>query len=454
MKPRIATLATVLAVCGWTAGCNRSETVALPITRAAATIEIDTATVQRGQLSEVLESVGTLLPIRAATIVSEVDGVIAELPDSPRVIRYEEDGQQKAEALSLDIGIEVAQGEVLVRLDTTDFELSLQQAQAQRNLIQQRRLDLVAWKRPEEIRKLQAALDEADAARQLALADLKRVQELRDGSAISQAEFDTAEAAAKRAAAAYEVASAALDEAQAGPTAEQLAVIDAELQAAEVEVQRRQRDLDKTVIRCPFPAVISKRFVGVGDRVTAMPRVEIMQIFDRRMLMAEIDVPERYQKQIQFDDAAEILVPGQADPLYGKVELIDGQIDPETRTFRVRIGIDNRVRRLKAGGFARVSVPILSRTKTLIVPRSSVTYADGKPAVYVVRADGTVSYRPIRLGIRSEDACEVLEGVQAGERIAIGNPALLSDGMAVSIRRVVPEADKVTRAESSREAMR
>lgn len=92
----------------------------------------------------------------------------------------------------------------------------------------------------------------------------------------------------------------------------------------------------------PVSAVITDRYVGVGDRVTAMPRVEIMDIADPRMLFAQIDVPEKYLGLVKLDNVAEIQLPRSREAVSGKVELMNGRVDPETRTFRVRIGIDNR----------------------------------------------------------------------------------------------------------------
>ena len=72
------------------------------------------------------------------------------------MIEYEEDGQQKSFALSLDIGTRVDEGEVLVKLDPTDAELALEQAEAQLNLVQKKLEDLLAWRREEEIQQLEA----------------------------------------------------------------------------------------------------------------------------------------------------------------------------------------------------------------------------------------------------------------------------------------------------------
>lgn len=399
-------------------------------------VEIETTSVRRAQIAATLETVGTLLPVRTATIVSEVDGVIETLPDSDRVVTYEEDGQQKSAALGLDIGSCVDEGDVLVGLRPKDFELALRQAEARKTLLEKRLVDLVnSGRREERIQQLQAQVDEAGAGVKLAQAELQRNEDLLATGATTEGAHDEALAAAQQAAAALSQAEAMLTMAEVGPTDEQLAVAQAEIDAAEVEIEQRRRDLEKATIRSPYPAVITDRYVGVGDRVTAMPRVEIMTIVDPRMLFAEIDVPEKYLGLVKFDDVAEVQLPRRKEVVYGKVELMNGRVDPETRTFRVRIGIDNRQGLFKPGGLARVTLPITSADDALVVPRTALTFPEGQPAVFVVHDDeGHVERRPVRLGITSDDACEIVDGLTEGEMIASARTALLADGLSVQVK--------------------
>jgi len=412
-------------------------------------VEIETIPVRRSQIATTLETVGTLLPVRSATIVSEVDGVIETLPDSDRIVRYEEDGQQKSAALGLDIGSWVDEGDVLVGLKPTDFELELEQAQARKTLLEKRLVDLVeTGRREERIKQLQAQVDEARAGLELAQTVLRRNERLLSTGAMTVGDHDEAQAAAQQAAAAFAQAEAMLAMAEAGPTDEQLAVAQAEIASAEIEIRRRQSDLEKATIRSPYSAVITDRYVGVGDRVTAMPRVEIMDIVDPRMLFAEVDVPEKYLRVVKLDDVAEIRLPRSREVIYGKVELINGRVDPGTRTFRVRIGFDNRQGLFKPGGFVRVTLPITSTDDALVVPRAALTFPEGQPAVFVYHDEGYVERRPVRLGITADEACEIVDGLAEGELIALNRTALLADGL--SVRRKA-EAESAHPAKTRKE---
>ncbi|MCL4206896.1 MAG: efflux RND transporter periplasmic adaptor subunit [Pirellulaceae bacterium] len=408
-------------------GCSASESLETTEPLVDQRIEIETVPVQRSKIATTLETVGTLLPIRATTIVSEVDGVIRRLPDSQFAFELEEHGQRLSVPLGLDIGSMVQQGDVLVELDSRDAELALEQAEARLRLAQTRLEELQSWKRKEEVDQARAQVDEAQAHWELATVELERVRRLMATNSTSQGNLDAAQAVEAQSRAALARARAALDLATQGPTVEQLAIARAEVASAEIDVRQHQRDLEKTVIRSPYTAVITDRYVDVGDRLTAMPRVEIMQIVDPRVLFAEIDVPERFLGQVREHAPAEIYGPADAEPTAGRVELINGRVDPETRTFRARIGIDNRTGRLKAGGLARVVLEIASEAEAVIVPRRAVSFNNGQPSVFLYQPDGHVDRRPVMLGITNSEACQILGGVEPGEPVAVTNLALLAD---------------------------
>jgi len=414
------------------AGCGQAPVAAGTGAPQREAVEIDVAPVQRGHLTTTLDLMGTLIPVRATTIVPDVDGVIVAFPSSDRHVEMNVDGRPQRYALGIDIGHPVREGDELVRIDPSDFELDLKAAQAELELAKRTVEELLSWQRAEEVEQLAAALEEAKAARQKAEADLTRAEQLLKRRTISQAAYDEAQAAARMAAAKVRRAEAALKLAKAGPTEEEVAVAKAQVQAAESRVAQAQEKLDDTIIHAPYDGVITDRFVDVGDRVTAMPRVEIMQIIDPRILFAQVAVPERYQSSVDLDDMAEVTAEGIEQSFTGRVNLINAKIDPETRTFRARVTVDNRAGKLKAGGFVHVSLPIDTAGDVLLVPRRAVTFDEGRPSVFVHHG-GRVERVPVKLGLADDALYEVTAGLKAGQEVAVTKTALLADGMRVEI---------------------
>ena len=402
---------------------------------AAAVVDVELATVSRSNLAATIELVGSLTPARRTVVVAEVDGVILEIPASRRErIETVIDGERISEVPRLDIGVSVAKGDLLVRLDGSECQLKLRAAQARVDMAKAELEKLKAWRRPEEVRRAQALKDLAEASLILANADMGRARLLFSRKAISEAEHDKARAQVNAAEATLDRANAELELAQAGPTKEQIAVADAAVQQAEAEFKRSQWELEKTTIHAPYDGVITDRYVDEGDRVTALPRVEIMELMDLSLLTAQLGVPERYIGQIQVGDPAAVHVKGSTDPVPGMVALINDKVDPTNRNFRIRVAIRNDQRRFKAGQFARVALQVKSSANVLTIPVEAVSYTGGETRVFAY-SDGRVRQKAVELGITNQDAAEVLSGLAEGERVVVDDPSVLSDGMSVQVRR-------------------
>lgn len=393
-------------------------------------LTIDVAPVERSDLTTEIELVGTLIPIRKTTVVSEIDACIAEIAPCDRTIQI--GGVQTP--LAIDIGSRVKKGQVLVRLKDRDQRLALNIAQATQARLESELRHLCAWKRKEEVTQLEAAVEEAKARAICASADKGRYTRLIKKKAISQADYDDAIAEEVQTCAAVKKAEAALSIAKKGPTKEEIDVAKAYLLVAQAEVALRKDTLDKTIIRAPYDGVVTERYVEVGDRLIEMMEPDILEMVDARVLFAEVPVPERYQMGVKIGQSAKITVAGLAKPISGQIDQIDGNINPQTRTFLIRVTIDNAKETLKPGGFARVYLPIASAQSTLTVPFSAVSFESGQPSVFVYK-DGRVAKKSVKLGVSSRDKHEIISGVSEGDLVAMGQIAVLSNGLPVTLRK-------------------
>jgi multidrug efflux pump subunit AcrA (membrane-fusion protein) len=370
------------------------------------------------------------LPKRKTIIVSDVDAVIEHIPlpkDNPVVLQL----NGRAETLPVGIGTEVGKGDLLVQLDASNYELELRAAEARLEMAQKQLIELAAGQRPEEVRRARALYDEAVAHNQRAEAEFRRISTL--STAISRSEYDEKQAATLTTRAVMAQAKASLDVAQAGPTDEEIEVAKAVIAAAQAEVDQKRWKVDKTSIVAPYDAVITDRYVSTGDRVTAMPRVEIMEIMEISYLFAEVGVPERFVRNIRPYDDARVIIQGVAEEVPGTIVRINDKVDPATRTFRVRVGIDNSQRQYRVGQFVRVRLNLGTSSRTLAIDRRALVYAGGQPRVFVF-ADGHVRLRTIQPGVQAENMVEVLSGLEEGESIVVDDPSVITDGMPVRVR--------------------
>ena len=396
-------------------------------------IPVSVVRVQQKDIYATLELTGNLLPKRRTVLVSEVDGVIDSIPNSRNNVSFQLDGETVTQPLRLDIGQPVDKGDVLVQINRREYELQLQAAKATLAKAERELRDLLAWRRPEDIRKLEAAVAEAHAQLDNAQSVLKRQQTLVASKATSGEAYDRAVAQARLAQAALDRAAAELDIAQKGPTEEQIAVARAAIAQAQADVELKEDELRKSTIVAPYDAVVTDRYVDEGEYVTAQPRVELMELMDLSFLTVQVGIPERYLNRVASGDEVQVLVEGSNKPVRGAVVLINSKVEPETRSYRTRIGIDNREGRFKAGQFARVRFVIANAEQSLAVPNDALVYSGGQPQVFVVEGD-RARLRTIGRGISSDEMTEIRSGLASGTPVIVDDPSILADGMVVEVR--------------------
>lgn len=437
-------------------GCEKSQTSE----EAAAeleprVLEVNVVAARKGQIKSSIDLTGTLFPWKFATVASEVTGIVESVRESDRTLHYQlKDGTPQSKTLPLDIGLRVSKGDELLRIGSSEQRYALQLAQAKLNLAEKELANLFAWKRSEEVEQLRAQCEECDAVLVDAEADLERAETLVARNASSRKELEDAQRSVATAKAAKKRAEAALKLAEAGPTEEQIEVAKAQLELAKAEVAIKQDQVDKCTIYCPLEqAWIVERYVGVGDHVTANPSTSLMRLVDSSILLAQVHVPERYQGLIKVGDRASVvtdLATADSEPgseVDAMVVLINAQIDPETRTFRVRVGIDNSKNLFKAGTFAKVSIPLDTAADAVVVPNGAISFSDGQPAAFVVR-DGIIDRVPVELGVSNRTQYQVTKGLAENDLVVDGDLTLLAPGLRVQPRRAGIES---TPAESPSE---
>ena len=400
-------------------------------------VAVQVTSVQPADIKQNIELVGSFLPRRRTVIVTDVDGVIESIPYSDEKFVVEVGENRRLEELSVDLGQKVKHGDVLVQIDPTDYQLALDVAEAAAEKARMDLADLMEWQRPEDIARLKATRDEAEARFVIGMDELKRVTTLRAKQAVSDSQYDQQKAELASAKAVLDRAEAELAIATNGPTQSEIAVAKAKVLQSEAEVKVRRDKLEKTTIRAPYDAVITDRFVDQGERVTAMPRVEIMEIMDLSLVIVEVGIPEHHIHQVRVRDHVLVEAEGVTDPVSGTVIFVNDKVDTNSRTYRTRVVVDNTGERFKAGQFVSVAFTFDSSSQNLAVPTRSVTYTGGQPQVFVC-ADGKVALRKVKLGLSDGQHTEILAGLDEGETVVVDDPAVLSDGMKVRLNAGEP----------------
>jgi len=171
-----------------------------------------------------------------------------------------------------------------------------------------------------------------------------------------------------------------------------------------------------TRISAPMDAIVTAKLANEGDMAT--PGHPLLVLEDTANLRVRAAVPESVYRSLKLGDTVQVEVDGQAQPLSATVSRMTPTADPQAHTYPVTLDI--AASGLRSGAFARVLFPQATR-QTLLIPQAALMDRAGIRGVFVLDKDGIAHYRMVRSGtVQADGLVEVLAGVVAGERIAIG----------------------------------
>jgi RND family efflux transporter MFP subunit len=208
------------------------------------------------------------------------------------------------------------------------------------------------------------------------------------------------------------------------------------LHAAEEGVKAARVAYGYTQVTAPFAGVVTERRVEAGD--TAAPGMPLFVLEDTSKMKVEASVAESSLAGLAVGQPVEVSVDASAGgPRKGVLSEILPAGDPRSRTFTVRVVLDNRDGALRSGMFARLLIEKGSRN-ALAVPESSLVRQGPLTGLFVAdsRNEGgsLARLRWITAGETREGRVEILTGLSAGERFVLSPPPALEDGGKIEVR--------------------
>ena len=186
-----------------------------------------------------------------------------------------------------------------------------------------------------------------------------------------------------------------------------------------------------STIKSPISGVVTARNFENGDLFASMPILHIMQI-DKLKVMA--NVSEQYFTSVKVGNKVTIEVdiyPGQQ--FEGEVSRINPAFDARTRTFSVEITIPNKTMELRPGMYARAIFNMGQRQSVMVLDKAIQKQAGSSERFVYVIENGEAHYRFVTDGRRVGDKIEILEGVEAGEEVAVTSFTRLMNGKKVTV---------------------
>jgi membrane fusion protein (multidrug efflux system) len=364
-------LAVCLLVAGMAAAMLKKQTRQAPVPATAAQslavlefLSSDVMLVTPREVRQLLPLSGSLRAVNQAAVKARVGGDVREV-----LVRE---------------GEAVRAGQVLVRMDTSDYQARVDQARGA----------LLATR---------GQLDIATKARDNNKALLEK-------GFISKNAFDNA--------------------------ASQLDIARANAESAKGALDVAQKALVDTVIRAPISGLVSSRLVQPGEKVS--PDNRLLDVVDLHQMEMEASVPAADIMNVSLGQDVQVRVEGLAAPLTGKVARINPSTQSGSRSILVYIQIDNPQGVLRVGMFGEARLTLAKKTNVLTIPQSALQADAGNTYVYAIET-GKLVPKTVTLGLRGHDdegpAVEIVKGLENGAQIVKTNLGTLRAGTAVRFPR-------------------
>ena len=369
---------------------------------------------------------GSVQPVQTVNLSPETSGIL--------------------EALYVEQGDRVEQGQLVARMKSDELEAQVQQYQAAVAEAEANLQDVRRGSRPEEIAQAEAAVEaaraqvrDAEARLDLAANDLQRSRQLYERGAISENELESAVRERRSAEAGLEQVQARVDETLQRledlrnlPEPEVVAQAEARLAQARAQLQATQVRLNDNALRAPFAGIITQKYATEGAFVTPTTSASDLSSATSTAIVAlaqdlEIlaEVPEADISLIEPNQRVEIIADAFPDQTFeGRVKLIAPEaIERQNVTlFQVRIELLSGKDVLRSNMNVDAQFIGDQLQNALVLPTVAVVTQAGETGVLVPGDNREIIFQPVTLGPQVEDQIQILSGIEAGDLVFIDLP--------------------------------
>ncbi|MDK2971557.1 MAG: hypothetical protein PWP23_1312 [Candidatus Sumerlaeota bacterium] len=378
----------------------------------------------RQNVQSVLYGYGTARPHRTTMVVPEVEGRVVEV--HPR----------------LEEGKVIEKGDVLFRIDPTDYELAREQSLAEVAQIEQE-IEQLAVEEKSDAQRLELARQNLALAQR----DLDRVDTLvQSGGAESEARLDQVRGTVTQ----RQDQVVALERTLAlYPT--RRGMLEARLKSARARVDLAAANIERTTVRAPYDARIVKKSIELDQRVA--PGMEALLLADDSILEIPVSLDGfELSRWLEVErDPADLHWVGKFakhpvtvewsddksdHPYVGRLDRIESY-NSDTRTFHVIVAIDathfdpnaSAPFPLTDGMFCEVAIPGRIARDVIPVPRDAV---DSNSTV-LISEDGKLRTRPVEIVRYQQDVALIASGIEDKAIVLTSRPPRVIDGMNLEV---------------------
>jgi len=356
------------------------------------------ATVEAGTMTRSVVATGKVEPITKVEIKSKANGII--------------------ERLLVDVDHVVQPGQVLAEIDKENLTARLREARANLQAAEAAREGALAQLKKNEI---EAEAPDVVFARR----NQSRAEQLYEQKLVSQSALDEARSAVEQAENRQRAATGQLVIARA-----RITEAAANVAQASAAVERAEEELANATIKAPIRATVLTRDVEVGSAVSSILNLGanaslVMTLGDIERVFVRGKVDEADIGSVRLGQTARITTESFPDRAFdGRVTQISpiGVDKDNVTTFEVEVSIDNAGKELKANMTANAEIVLEQFPNSLLLPEAAVTFdakRNGSVSIVDAGAPGGRRTVPVKVGVGNGTKIQILSGLDAGDRVVL-----------------------------------
>ena len=376
------------------------------------TVTVQVAAVEKTTIQQTINTQAVLFPRQQAAIVPKISAPVKKF--------------------LVKRGSPVRQGQLLAELENRDLNAATEENKGSYEQAQAAYETTTAAGLPEEIQKAEADAQQAQAALSAQEKVYQSRQQLFEQGALPRKELDQSRVDFTQANNQYAIAKKHLDSLMAIGKQQELKSAAGQLQSAKGKYLGAEAQLSYSEIRSPMDGVITDRPLYPGEMAAA--GTPLLTVMDISSVIAKAHIPQKDAAALKVGDKGTMTVPGIDEPIEGKVTVISPALDPNSTTVEVWLEAKNPKHELKPGASVQLALTAKTLKDALVIPTNSViTAPDGATAVMLAGADGRAHQKPVKLGIRSGDDVQIVDGVTASDKVVVTGAYGLPDNTKIKI---------------------
>jgi membrane fusion protein (multidrug efflux system) len=211
---------------------------------------------------------------------------------------------------------------------------------------------------------------------------------------------------------------------------EELDKSEAERAFALSNLKQVRTEYERGSVRAPIDGIVNQFYVDAGEFVgRGAPIADVVNV---NKIKINVNVPELDVRYLQAGQQVMVTIDAFPDRrLPGSIDFVAYKADQATKTFDVRVEIDNTDHTIRPGMVARVAFLRRIIPDAFVAPLSSIVDKGGERIVFVENA-GTAHSRTVTIGVIEGDRIQITSGLEAGDHLIVTGQTEIEEGMRVT----------------------